>query len=197
MIDDKSTLLQPEAGGKSGKGRRKSAFAEEDEGYQFVEEGFRIRFANGETIDFYADSAADKDGWMSVLSRAVGKAAVAGKEWTKAVLDKERKDEHVQAKAKNQVTARPQSADGKTANGAERPNEYLRMPKGPQMPKMQPEQGRGRRDGYKSMPVSPVKPMREAPVPITEKVRQAHAERSASPPKNNSSRRKQIQSMIF
>lgn len=188
MIDDKSTLLQPETGGKSGKGRRKSAFAEEDEGYQFVEEGFRIRFANGETIDFYADSAADKDGWMSVLSGAVGKSAVAGKEWTKAVLAKERQNTQVQAKARDQVTARPQSADGMTVNGAERPDEYLRMPKGPQMPPT--------RDGRKSMPVSPVKPMREAPVPITEKVRQAHAERS-SPPKNNSSRRKQIQSMIF
>lgn len=191
VIDDKSTLLQPEAGGKSGKGRRKSAFAEEDEGYQFVEEGFRIRFSNGETIDFYADSAADKDGWMSVLSCAVGKSAVAGKEWTKAVLSKERRDVQVSAKARDQVTARPQSADGKTADGTERPSEFLRMPKGPQM-----HQTQGRHDGYKSMPVSPVKPMREAPMAITEKVRQAHAERM-SPPKTNSSRRKQIQSMIF
>lgn len=196
MIDDKSTLVQPEAGGKSGKGRRKSAFAEEDEGYQFVEEGFRIRFANGETIDFYADSAADKDGWMSVLSRAVGKTAVAGKEWTRAVLAKERQHAQVQAKSRDQVTARPQSADGKTADGTERPNELARVAKSSQMPLVHPEQGQGRRDGYKSMPVSPGKPMREAPVPITEKVRQAHAERS-SPPKNNSSRRKQIQSMIF
>lgn len=196
MIDDKSTLLQPEAGGKSGKGRRKSAFAEEDEGYQFVEEGFRIRFANGETIDFYADSAADKDGWMSVLSGAVGRSAIAGKEWTKVVLAKQRQNVQVRAKARDQVTARPQSADGKTVNGAERPGEYSRTPKGPQMPQMHPEQGHGRRDGHKSVPVSPVKPMREAPVPITEKVRQAHAERS-SPPKNNSSRRKQIHSMIF
>lgn len=132
---------------------------------------------------------------MSVLSRAVGKSAVAGKEWTKAVLAKERKNVQILAKSRDQITARPQSADGKTADGAERPNEFLRMSKGPQMAQRQ-EQGHGRRDGYKSMPVSPVKPMRDAPVPITEKVRQAHAERS-SPPKNNSSRRKQIQSMIF
>jgi hypothetical protein len=69
----------------------------------------------------------------------------------------------------------------------------LRMPKGPQMAQIQ---GQGRSDGYRSMPVSPVKPMREAPMPITEKVRQAHVERM-SPPKSNSSRRKQIQSMIF
>lgn len=38
----------------------------------FVEEGFRIRFNNGEVIDFYADTAEDKDGWMKVLSDVVG-----------------------------------------------------------------------------------------------------------------------------
>ena len=39
----------------------------------FVEEGFRVRFNNGEVIDFYADTAEDKDGWMKVLSEVVGK----------------------------------------------------------------------------------------------------------------------------
>jgi hypothetical protein len=39
----------------------------------FVEEGFRIRFANGETIDFYADSTAEKEGWMHALVEVVGK----------------------------------------------------------------------------------------------------------------------------
>ena len=73
-----------------GKGRRKSAFAEEEEGYMFVEEGFRIRFANGETIDFYADSAAEKDGWMKVLSEVVGKDATKPKSWTDLVLAKQR-----------------------------------------------------------------------------------------------------------
>ena len=37
----------------------------------FVEEGFRIRFNNGELIDFYADSTEDKDGWMRVLSEVI------------------------------------------------------------------------------------------------------------------------------
>lgn len=73
-----------------GRGRRKSAFAEEEEGYMFVEEGFRIRFANGETIDFYADSAAEKDGWMKVLSEVVGKDATKPKSWTDLVLAKQR-----------------------------------------------------------------------------------------------------------
>ena len=75
---------------KTGKGsRRKSAFAEEEEGYMFVEEGFRIRFGNGETIDFYADSAADKDGWMKVLSEVVGKD-LKTKKWTDLVIERHR-----------------------------------------------------------------------------------------------------------
>ncbi|KAK0939129.1 Bud site selection protein bud4, partial [Friedmanniomyces endolithicus] len=61
LVDDKTSLVaNPAASSSPAKGRRKSAFAEEDEGYQYVEEGFRIRFANGETIDFYAESAALK-----------------------------------------------------------------------------------------------------------------------------------------
>jgi len=59
----------------------------------FVEEGFRIRFSNGETIDFYADSRAQKDGWMKVLSEAVGKTEAEGKKsaWSAAVLAHEAK----------------------------------------------------------------------------------------------------------
>ncbi|KAK3061667.1 Bud site selection protein bud4, partial [Teratosphaeriaceae sp. CCFEE 6253] len=61
----------------------------------YVEEGFRIRFANGETIDFYAESAALKGEWMTMLSQVVGKAAPVkeeGKEkrWTDLVLARER-----------------------------------------------------------------------------------------------------------
>lgn len=70
LIDDRAALTE-ETTGRNGK-RRRSAFAEE-EGYMFVEEGFRIRFNNGEVIDFYADSTADKDGWMKVLSDVVGR----------------------------------------------------------------------------------------------------------------------------
>ena len=77
---------------KSSKGRRKSAFAEEDEGYQYVEEGFRIRFANGETIDFYADNRERKEEWMVVLSQVIGKADTSHKSttWTDLVLARER-----------------------------------------------------------------------------------------------------------
>ena len=89
LIDDKTSLIQKEASGKGG-GRRKSAFAEEEEGYMFVEEGFRIRFANGETIDFYADSTAEKDGWMKVLADVVGKDTNKSKQWTDLVIAKHR-----------------------------------------------------------------------------------------------------------
>ena len=93
MIDDRSSLTQKETSTKGG-GRRKSAFAEEEEGYMFVEEGFRIRFGNGEVIDFYADSATDKEGWLRVLSDAVGKGSSSGngaiKPWADLVLKRER-----------------------------------------------------------------------------------------------------------
>ena len=56
----------------------------------FVEEGFRIRFANGETIDFYADSAAEKEGWMKALADVVGKDSSKPKAWTDLVLARQR-----------------------------------------------------------------------------------------------------------
>lgn len=89
LIDDKSALMRKETSSKGG-GRRRSAFAEEEEGYMFVEEGFRIRFANGETIDFYADSTAEKDGWMKALSEVVGKEPAKVKAWTDLVLSRQR-----------------------------------------------------------------------------------------------------------
>lgn len=64
--------MEKETTGKGGK-RRRSAFAEEEEGYMFVEEGFRIRFNNGEVIDFYADTGEDKEGWMKALSDVIGR----------------------------------------------------------------------------------------------------------------------------
>ncbi|KAM3416880.1 hypothetical protein BST61_g8468 [Cercospora zeina] len=94
LVDDKSTLVaDPKSGNPGSKGgRRKSAFAEEDEGYAYVEEGFRIRFANGETIDFYADKTADKAEWMVALSQVIGKADSGKKaaSWTDLVLAREK-----------------------------------------------------------------------------------------------------------
>ncbi|CAL8580889.1 Bud site selection protein bud4 [Xanthoria parietina] len=115
LIDDKSSLMQKEASSKSG-GRRKSAFAEEEEGYMFVEEGFRIRFANGETIDFYADSAAAKDDWMKVLSEVVGMDLSKPKSWTDIIMAKQRAAASRPARADPQsLTKAPQASPTKAA----------------------------------------------------------------------------------
>lgn len=96
LIDDRRSLTEKDTTGKSGR-RRRSAFAEEEEGYMFVEEGFRIRFNNGEVIDFYADTAADKEGWMRILSDVIGRgsnsadddSARSKSKWCDLVLKKE------------------------------------------------------------------------------------------------------------
>ncbi|KAL5604454.1 uncharacterized protein BROUX77_004640 [Berkeleyomyces rouxiae] len=73
LIDDRRALTEREIKGKGGR-RRRSAFAEDEEGYMFVEEGFRIRFNNGEVIDFYADTAQEKEAWMRVLVEVIGRS---------------------------------------------------------------------------------------------------------------------------
>lgn len=88
LIDDRSALTQKETKGKGGS-RRRSAFAEEEEGYMFVEEGFRIRFGNGEVIDFYADSTKEKEVWMKALGAAVGREGGKVGGWCDIVLRKE------------------------------------------------------------------------------------------------------------
>ncbi|KAI1100003.1 DUF1709-domain-containing protein [Jackrogersella minutella] len=97
LIDDRRQLTDPETTGRNGK-RRRSAFAEEEEGYMFVEEGFRIRFNNGEIIDFYADTREDKQGWMKALGEVIGRASgdddsgtgpTGRRKWCDLVLKKE------------------------------------------------------------------------------------------------------------
>ena len=65
-----------------------------------------MRFANGETIDFYADSAAEKDGWMAALAEVVGKDPVKNKTWTDLVMAKHRsaasRAKQLEHQAKNQ-----------------------------------------------------------------------------------------------
>ncbi|KAI1337763.1 DUF1709-domain-containing protein [Xylariaceae sp. FL0016] len=95
LIDDRRQLTNPETMGRGGK-RRRSAFAEEEEGYMFVEEGFRIRFNNGEVIDFYADTPEDKEGWMKVLTDVIGRPGEEDadgnggrKKWCELILKRE------------------------------------------------------------------------------------------------------------
>ncbi|KAF2751440.1 DUF1709-domain-containing protein [Sporormia fimetaria CBS 119925] len=113
LIDDKTALQKPSQ--TKGGHRRRSAFAEDEEGYMFVEEGFRIRFANGEVIDFYADTTAQKEEWMSVLSEIVGKDVASGKAWTEMVLQKERREK---------MRAQKKVATESTQKAAERPQSH-------------------------------------------------------------------------
>lgn len=99
LIDDRPSLTVPDVPASNGK-RRKSAFAEMEEGYMFVEEGFRIKFQNGETIDFYADNGEDKKGWMKVLGETIG-GGQENKTWCEIILNKERVDKE-QAAATHQ-----------------------------------------------------------------------------------------------
>ena len=56
----------------------------------FVEEGFRIRFANGEVIDFYADSTEKKALWMEALDGVIGSSVGNDRPaWCDAVLRRE------------------------------------------------------------------------------------------------------------
>ncbi|KAF2180684.1 DUF1709-domain-containing protein [Zopfia rhizophila CBS 207.26] len=192
LIDDKTALQQPSST-KSG-GRRKSAFAEEEEGYMFVEEGFRIRFANGEVIDFYADNAAQKEAWMEVLSETVGKDVNNGKGWTDMVLERERRE-----KMRSQLA--PQLAQAKAlkenANAAQQQQR--------ERPRSQPELERRQ---SRTTPSSPVKsghsrtqshaPQLQGPPPPVEKDAR---HKVGSPRKRDLAqegrRRDQVRSMIF
>lgn len=88
VIEDRSSLTQPTVlvgagsdntgkASKSGSHRRKSAFAETEDAFMFVEEGFRVRFANGEIIDFYADDKQRKQAWVKALAESIAAASVA------------------------------------------------------------------------------------------------------------------------
>ncbi|KAI9742647.1 MAG: Bud site selection protein bud4 [Claussenomyces sp. TS43310] len=117
LIDDRRALTQRETTGKGGS-RRKSGFAEEEEGYMFVEEGFRIRFANGEVIDFYAGSANDKEGWMKVLDQCIGKlddgkGPKSGK-WCEVVLRRE--ESLMRKKAFQQQGRKPSGQSGRSGH---------------------------------------------------------------------------------
>lgn len=187
LLDDKSALQQPSAT-KAG-GRRKSGFAEDEEGYMFVEEGFRIRFANGEVIDFYADSREQKEAWMKVLTETVGKDIATNKGWAAMVLEKERKEKAVRSQAG--VPGGAAKPLQETAN-ANRPNYH--------------HQRTQSHDAYptqssKSVPSSPVKghsrTQSNAPAPPMKDVRLSQAPPPRQREPGSTGRRDQVRSMIF
>lgn len=191
LVDDKSTLTADPSPTK--KGRRKSAFAEEDEGYQYVEEGFRIRFANGETIDFYADNRALKERWMGALSQVVGKPDVGTSKkaaWTDLVLARERAEggsadtSSIPVKSGGTTEVRDfiKPAESKTARpAAERQGSFNRKPVA------------------KSAPNSPAKGMRTAPPGSHAPVAMAGVRPKTPPmkPRTGHRSRDAVKSMIF
>ncbi|KAF1965614.1 DUF1709-domain-containing protein [Bimuria novae-zelandiae CBS 107.79] len=187
LIDDKNSLQQPSAT-KSG-GRRKSAFAEEEEGYMFVEEGFRIRFANGEVIDFYADSREAKEGWMKVLSECVGKDIASGRGWAEMVLDKERREKQPLPEASRSVPAKRESI---AAHGAplQRPHSHEGSG-GPSIP-ASPAKRPGHSRTKSALPSSPAPP----PIEKDEQHKASTTSRRKEVP-CMPNRRDQVRSMIF
>lgn len=207
LVDDKRTLVaNPSSPNKSRSGgRRKSAFAEEDEGYAYVEEGFRVRFANGETIDFYADNRGLKDQWMEVLSQVVGKTDVAGKKmgWTDLILAKERagvvgepivdgssSPVKSMAASPTKASASPTktagtdvvdfSAPSQARPPPERMNSYARKPVGGAV-------------GSRSVPSSPVK----GRIPVPPKAEAARPKTPPMKPRTGHRSRDAVKSMIF
>jgi hypothetical protein len=150
----------------------------------FVEEGFRMRFANGEAIDFYADSTGEKDDWMRALAGVIGKdggpgsggAAGGSAGWCDAVLRHERA-----LKERADAAAKPRP---RSQGQGERPS----------MPAAQVTQ---------STPSSPVKGARFAPQQQAAGGQQRVeplgrlGEVGRRPPGRLSAKRHQIKSMIF
>ncbi|KAH8719323.1 hypothetical protein GQ44DRAFT_387504 [Phaeosphaeriaceae sp. PMI808] len=187
LLDDKGALQQSSST-KAG-GRRKSGFAEDEEGYMFVEEGFRIRFANGEVIDFYADTREQKEGWMKVLSETVGKDIAAKKGWISMILDKERKEKTSRSQA---GVPTQQTRPLQESSNANRPNHQ----------RTQSHDVFAQRQS-RSVPSSPIKghsrTQSQAPPPPAKDHRLSHAPapRPRDGDKMKAGRREQVRSMIF
>lgn len=105
VIEDKNSLVEPMVSvgnGEGQKNRRKSAFAEQEEAFMFVDEGFRVRFGNGEIIDFYADDQYEKVKWVEALRKVVTSAKIADAE------EKEKAtDEEIKQKKKKKIELKP------------------------------------------------------------------------------------------
>lgn len=84
VVVERSELTEPVV--VTGKSRRKSAFAEREDAYGMVEEGFRLRFSNGEIIDFYADNREEKQRWLDALNKIVGNPSFHHHPWIDMVL---------------------------------------------------------------------------------------------------------------
>lgn len=153
----------------------------------FVEEGFRIRFANGEVIDFYADSREQKEAWMKVLVETVGKDLATNKGWAAMVLEKERKEK----------ASRTQAG---VPNGQPKPLQENANTNRPQHQRTQSHDAFAQQYS-KSVPSSPVKghsrTQSHAPAPPMKDVRLSQAPPPRPREQGSTGRREQVRSMIF
>jgi hypothetical protein len=151
----------------------------------FVEEGFRIRFANGEAIDFYAETAAEKDKWMAALAGVVSSGNTDNKVvgWCDIVLKRERM---LQQCAEQAAKARPRSQGQEVRSKAFAQSTAFTN---------------SNMMAMKSQPSSPVKQMVPMGLGIQGTVPRKQAEivhQAVGPaPGRLQSRRKQVRSMIF
>ena len=95
----------------------------------FVEEGFRIRFANGEVIDFYADSAEEKRGWQKILSETIGHVPDS-RGWCQVILAKETKA-RAEREKKDAATEKLRAAQQQISRGPPPVNSGYRIPAPP------------------------------------------------------------------
>lgn len=156
----------------------------------FVEEGFRIRFANGEVIDFYADTREQKEGWMKVLSETVGRDIAAKKGWISMILEKERKEQA----ARSQAGVPTQQSWAFQENGnTNRPSHQRTQSHDvfatPQSKSMlsSPVKGHARTQSHAPTPPAKDHRMSQAPPPRPRETNKA----------GSSGRREQVRSMIF
>lgn len=130
----------------------------------FVEEGFRIKFANGEVIDFYAENTANKEEWMKVLSQVVGKqvgGSSSTKAWTEMVLKREKSmHQRIQSRMTSKETKAQQQTGPKSPQKASGIPSPAKSAVGPSIP---PRMGHARTESYqeasgaRSQANSPVK----------------------------------------
>lgn len=67
-------------------GRSQSSYDEEEDEQYSVERSFRITFADGERISFFADTDGEKEQWMKKLDEVVSSEATAAPMWAQIAL---------------------------------------------------------------------------------------------------------------
>lgn len=97
-------------------GRSQSSYDEEEDEQYSVERSFRITFADGERISFFADTDGEKDQWLKKLDEVVSSEAPSAPMWAQiaSTLIKQREKEASQPQVPAKTTAALQGNSGST-----------------------------------------------------------------------------------